>query len=571
MGNFKLGDYILFGSYLEEQILWQIINFDFDGDPLLFSHNILTFRAFDSKGDKHSDENRKISGSNNWENSNIRQWLNSKDDSICWIQNKPTHENLSIYSNDILIEAGSYSSDMGFLSNKNFTKNEYKLIKPCIRKVVLSEIDKINSEGIIENIESRIVRSLKGAEVKKDRHYKNIEDRAFLLSVRELNEWVVDKGFKYIKKPTSESIDLRLVKNKFYFNINKNMDYWLSTPYSSSSNMIYCACNVFVPIEAYHSLIGVVPAMYIKLNAINIISGNGDYESAYVLKDDSIVNGFHDNNFKEKDRLRKEILNQKKENTKKAIDSLSNIYLDYKKQTEELFLINQDNITTQLNETSQVCIKYFVEIISHVENINPYLIDSAIGKCLLDSRQIVNNSEADINAVYFTLDKDSTSYKDLLTIAHDSIMHNNHILFFAILRIINYKLNNKTEIESSDILSAKHLKEKLIKFDTNSRENRETLINNNILVNKTKEEICSPYNEVSRLNSVEVGRMVDESSINKPNNIQKPITKKGNVKPEFIWIFLILGGIGGYQQGFTYGIFISIFATFMFLLSFKEK
>ena len=52
-------------------ILWRVIDFDEDGDPLLYSERILTLKAFDAGGDYHPDDgsdwNRYTLGSNYWE------------------------------------------------------------------------------------------------------------------------------------------------------------------------------------------------------------------------------------------------------------------------------------------------------------------------------------------------------------------------------------------------------------------------------------------------------------------------------------------------------------------------
>ncbi|MCT4509700.1 MAG: DUF6273 domain-containing protein [Tepidibacter sp.] len=46
----NIGDYILFGTYNEEPIIWRIINKDDDGDLLLWSEYIISYKAFDGAG-----------------------------------------------------------------------------------------------------------------------------------------------------------------------------------------------------------------------------------------------------------------------------------------------------------------------------------------------------------------------------------------------------------------------------------------------------------------------------------------------------------------------------------------
>jgi hypothetical protein len=40
----KVGDYIRFGQYREQPILWRVIHLDRDGDPVLFSDKIITIK-----------------------------------------------------------------------------------------------------------------------------------------------------------------------------------------------------------------------------------------------------------------------------------------------------------------------------------------------------------------------------------------------------------------------------------------------------------------------------------------------------------------------------------------------
>ena len=46
----KKGDYVLFGKYLGEPILWQVIDTDPNGRPLFMTVHIITFKAFDACG-----------------------------------------------------------------------------------------------------------------------------------------------------------------------------------------------------------------------------------------------------------------------------------------------------------------------------------------------------------------------------------------------------------------------------------------------------------------------------------------------------------------------------------------
>ena len=68
----KIGDYIEFGKYDEQTILWRVISIDEEGNSLIFSDKIISLKMFDAKGSYHKNEDRKELGSNYWKDSNIR-------------------------------------------------------------------------------------------------------------------------------------------------------------------------------------------------------------------------------------------------------------------------------------------------------------------------------------------------------------------------------------------------------------------------------------------------------------------------------------------------------------------
>jgi len=79
----QVGSYVKFGSYYGDPILWRVINVNPDGTYMLYSEKILCFKAFDAKGDTTDGRDdqwgyRVSNGSNNWEKSNLREWLNSE-------------------------------------------------------------------------------------------------------------------------------------------------------------------------------------------------------------------------------------------------------------------------------------------------------------------------------------------------------------------------------------------------------------------------------------------------------------------------------------------------------------
>lgn len=133
-----VGDYVQFGQYWGDPIVWRVINKNDDGSLMLYSDKILCCKAFDANGDStdgrdDAEGNRVKYGSNNWEKSNLREWLNSEDAFVQYSHQKPDSEHL-------VDKINSYDSEAGFLSN--FTKAERDVIQPYEHSVILPEVDK---------------------------------------------------------------------------------------------------------------------------------------------------------------------------------------------------------------------------------------------------------------------------------------------------------------------------------------------------------------------------------------------------------------------------------------------
>ncbi|MDA3846431.1 MAG: hypothetical protein PF505_07790, partial [Vallitaleaceae bacterium] len=116
MSELKVGDYVLYGRYEHEPILWQVINIDAEGNPLLFSDSIISYKAFDAielSEDQINDitvnEYRNEYGNNNWALSNIREWLNSDTVIVEYTTSIPSETGVSNGDN-------AYDYEKGFLA-----------------------------------------------------------------------------------------------------------------------------------------------------------------------------------------------------------------------------------------------------------------------------------------------------------------------------------------------------------------------------------------------------------------------------------------------------------------------
>lgn len=118
----KKNDYIKFGSYNGEIILWKCVK-EGSNSVLLVSEYVLCIKAFDaSEGDITNDSGNsvEVSGSSNWNDSNIRDWLNAIG-TVKYKSYPPTKEAIWKGYN-------AYVDEPGFLTN--FKDNELNKIEP---------------------------------------------------------------------------------------------------------------------------------------------------------------------------------------------------------------------------------------------------------------------------------------------------------------------------------------------------------------------------------------------------------------------------------------------------------
>ena len=348
----KLGDYIVLGRYNNKPIIWRCVDIDENG-PLMLSDKVLTYRAFDAPGenDTYSDGRvqpeisypliylfmvpiiymdyihvkvpiRAIAGSNVWESSDIRSWLNSTapEGSVEWLDNTPPDKqkyiNADMRYRQALIECSpeAVTDDMGlfyerlnapeyynfydqdeekgFLADGNFTELERSFIKTVTQKCLVDETDgpylAVGGSGDMiyrmgEYYEYQDSPSkLRGALKMYDTaYYHYVEDKVFLLDVEQVDRMRLNSevlGEKYWK---STSFLLRTpCCVEYYHDYLPHYDeahYVLSFSTSSSYDFgMSRASSVLSPIR---------PAFYLDTSLAKVISGSGSYEDPYILTD----------------------------------------------------------------------------------------------------------------------------------------------------------------------------------------------------------------------------------------------------------------------------------------------
>ncbi|WP_127837519.1 DUF6273 domain-containing protein [Clostridium prolinivorans] len=277
-GTMKVGDYVLFGKYLGKPILWRVINIE-NGSPLLFSEKIISIKAYDAaESGKYyrtgsnpytTDEARQKYGSNQWENSNIREWLNSSDAKVKYTTQPPTKAAVS---------QNAYDAEPGFLSN--FTEAERNAIKPVTHKAILADIDKGKKTGGSEKhiYNENMITSLENYDVS---YYKNVTDKVYLLDIKELYDYVYKRGYEYIKKPTKEAVEQSEYKYKI-LDPNNYWYYWLRLPCALQSSYVrhVDSDNFVYSSNANYYSGGIAPALNLK--SASYISGKGTIDDPYI-------------------------------------------------------------------------------------------------------------------------------------------------------------------------------------------------------------------------------------------------------------------------------------------------
>ena len=128
-----VGDTFTLGKYQVEKetpwpIEWEIVH-QTDTYQIAMTKQVIDLRPFDAKEPTNPDNNRKSYGNNNWQYSNIEQWLNSDQSNWYKAQHQydapPNKDNCYPYPNGTTYNA--YDTHKGFLYHWN--EDEKKLLK----------------------------------------------------------------------------------------------------------------------------------------------------------------------------------------------------------------------------------------------------------------------------------------------------------------------------------------------------------------------------------------------------------------------------------------------------------
>lgn len=228
--DLPIGAKLKFGKYqvnkeIPENITWLIADQNHNGYPsnstTLLSEFILDFKEFDAKEKRSPDTNHTSYGNNEYEFSNIRQWLNSNKAGGEWYTPQHEYDEPPIPNNINKNYTNGYYDKQGFLYY--FTKNEIDLLldtnlviavkissttKQITDKIFLASEIEINSkregmitEGdVIKIFENDFIYSALASEQLKTNYNNSLTTRDFnnILHTWERTPSPKNTGYSYV-------------------------------------------------------------------------------------------------------------------------------------------------------------------------------------------------------------------------------------------------------------------------------------------------------------------------------------------------------------------------------------
>lgn len=226
----QVGETVLFGSYLDEDIEWRVLRISEDGtQAVLIASHILTMKAYDTAesgrynydGDKdywtresEADTDMalqiRVRGNSDWSASNLRTWLNADTEVVNYTDQPPVAAAMAEKKN-------GYQNEAGFLYG--FTQEERDAI------VETELVTKGNALSETESVTTY--------------------DRVWLLSLEELS-WFDDAGMRKFASPTDAAIEQ---DQSLWYILDYNtygvecLSWWLREPETEAASLCYLVDN----------------------------------------------------------------------------------------------------------------------------------------------------------------------------------------------------------------------------------------------------------------------------------------------------------------------------------------
>ncbi len=260
VSSIQPGNFLTFGSFNGNPILWQVV--EKDGEKLkLFSYRSLFNGQFDADVNDHITQatmtTTVMEGNSNWHTSDIRQYLNSSQETVTYKDKLP-----------------NYSALPGFLTN--FTAQEQAaFVETTHKSAVHRNTDKSKVDGgnrCLGSTDYMDFPDMNLQDVEYDQQvYKNTTEKVFLPDALDIyNAYKVDSasiygdGNAYITRSPVYSY-ARLISNAYYFGM-----YYL-----------YIHQNVHGGYASAEGTYGIRPMCVIQPDASLQVSGSGTQDNPY--------------------------------------------------------------------------------------------------------------------------------------------------------------------------------------------------------------------------------------------------------------------------------------------------
>ncbi len=292
------GAYYQLGKYNGSPIIWRAVVSDDENGVLMVSDKILCYRIFDPANEDGFVSNNGVTtkGTNHWENTAMRVWLNSTANSgeVEWIDGHIPSEN-RVFKRPYY-EKGDYPYDdeKGFLNNDNFTESEKSVIKTVSHWQALSEETAYLSEnGLTKPFYPKIVEAPNSQFERTVYRYK-IEDmdRAYYGAMYRVNDTVMTLDEKQLYNVLDQLGSIAAENAEGVTPSYEGNDgiYWLRTPYNKTLLTTATKDNSYGLENVYVNELGVRPVFYLNEENVIIKSGSGTEEDPYVI-DGSVQEG----------------------------------------------------------------------------------------------------------------------------------------------------------------------------------------------------------------------------------------------------------------------------------------
>lgn len=263
--SLQVGETVLFGSYLDQDIAWRVLRISEDEtQAVLVASHILTMKAYDaaesgrynydgdqnywtaaSRADTDPLLQAWVRGNSDWSASNLRTWLNADTEVVVYSGQPPAATAMAEKKN-------GYQTEAGFLYG--FTREEKDAI---VETELVTKGNALSETGSVTTI-----------------------DRVWLLSLEELT-WFDQAGISKFASPTEEAV--RQDQSLWY-----SLDYdtygveyfcwWLREPVPDTASLCYLVNNGYgekvirqenVGLEGF----GVRPALTVDLRRVTFRGG----------------------------------------------------------------------------------------------------------------------------------------------------------------------------------------------------------------------------------------------------------------------------------------------------------